>query len=246
MVKLRLVVVFSSVVAALVAPVLWWLTRDLAILSVYLSCLVPSFVGVSVAWLIYHGSGYHDLSSERIARQPEAGVVIVVEANGKKILMNRQTGEPHPGLFILPGGYSRENEELAETGRRRFYEITGISEQKLEMIPDTPAVAVLDHDSFYVAEYLAQRSYSFSRAQAFLLERSDRQPLDETYIPPGNPNVQWMSLQDLSTETVQPYYKEIVEFALRFWAGDKPDVASLRYWTLTEDGKRYFHANRSK
>ncbi|MEM7704821.1 MAG: NUDIX domain-containing protein [Pseudomonadota bacterium] len=61
-------------------------------------------------------------------------VLFTVQADSMKVLLVRRAAKPFKGVWALPGGFVRHNEDLAECARRELEEETGVAGFYLEQL----------------------------------------------------------------------------------------------------------------
>ena len=62
-------------------------------------------------------------------------VVILTVSDGQlRVLLIHRSGEPHQGLWALPGGFPNPGESLADAAARKLLEETGVSDVYLEQL----------------------------------------------------------------------------------------------------------------
>jgi len=191
--------------------------------------------------LIYRKSGFRVQVAERILKRErlrKAGVAIVI-SRSDKILMNLQEQqEPWRDLFIPPAGYFREEDQsTGQTARRRFDEITNEHHTNDTVILNQGfQVAKLDTSSERYIEYTSKRDYSPVDVDAYYFEKRDGGKVEEEDIE-THKDLQWIDVDELrNRDDIQSYYKEL---SLALIAKDE---SRLKFWNLTEDGRRLFES----
>jgi 8-oxo-dGTP diphosphatase len=61
-------------------------------------------------------------------------VILTVSEEELRVLLIHRSGEPHQGLWALPGGLLREEESLSEAAARKLVEETGVHDVYLEQL----------------------------------------------------------------------------------------------------------------
>ena len=75
------------------------------------------------------------MSSNHSAARPAVAVdVVLLDAQGRHILLIRRRKEPFAGLWALPGGFVEAGEDLDDAARRELAEETGVLAQQLQQV----------------------------------------------------------------------------------------------------------------
>ncbi|HWC28528.1 MAG TPA: NUDIX domain-containing protein [Dehalococcoidia bacterium] len=61
-------------------------------------------------------------------------VILTVSEGQLRVLLIHRSGEPHQGMWALPGGFPNAEESLADAAARKLFEETGVSDVYLEQL----------------------------------------------------------------------------------------------------------------
>jgi 8-oxo-dGTP diphosphatase len=61
-------------------------------------------------------------------------VILTVSEGQLRVLLIHRSGEPHQGMWALPGGFPNRGESLADAAARKLLEETGVSDVYLEQL----------------------------------------------------------------------------------------------------------------
>lgn len=222
---------------------IWAYSFDSFVFWVFLwTFAVPVSVALWITVVIYRITSYKEQVAERILKRNRlrtAGVAIIISSSNT-ILMNRQEKqEPWRDEFIPPGGYFREGKDgsTGVTARRRYTEITDgyRSDNNGISLGQGIHIAELDTSSLLYLDYIASRNYAVVDVDAYFFENRDGERIKECDIE-SHEDLQWFDKTDLKNRNdIVDYYKEL---SLAIIEGD---MSKIRFWDLTEDGRRFLN-----
>lgn len=218
-----------------------------AVLFIIVTVEAPVIIAIMLARDAYERSGCKKVFGERfetriIRRRGKGGGAFIWCRKTRRILLNRQTGEPWIDMWLLLSGYvslepvkdntSRSYPDTRSAAEHRVFKLT---KEKLKVT--TRRRIAYARDKFNYRIESIEWGYPPIVGDIFEVEKVDKEAIREEDVQQSD-ILKWWSIDEIhSSEHVHPFMKDLILYlSSPTYRNSKPD--GPEYWSLDEPFER--------